>query len=127
MDVSNSDICGVHSSQKEVSHDLFVPPSRDAIVPPSCNPIVPSSCDPIVPPSCDPIVPPSCDPIVPPSREGISKKRLFEFFEIPERAFDHASNLCIGMQFESWDDANLVLLAYEKQIGFVWRIQDKYA
>uniref|UniRef100_U9TZU5 Uncharacterized protein n=1 Tax=Rhizophagus irregularis (strain DAOM 181602 / DAOM 197198 / MUCL 43194) TaxID=747089 RepID=U9TZU5_RHIID len=30
------------------------------------------------------------------------------------------------MQFENWNYANLVLLAYGQQIGFVWRIQDKY-
>ena len=30
------------------------------------------------------------------------------------------------MQFENWNHANLVLLAYEQQIGFVWQIQDRY-
>lgn len=30
------------------------------------------------------------------------------------------------MQFENWNHANLVLLAYGQQIRFVWRIQDKY-
>ncbi|PKK61345.1 hypothetical protein RhiirC2_791917 [Rhizophagus irregularis] len=30
------------------------------------------------------------------------------------------------LQFENWNHANLVLLAYGQQIGFVWRIQDKY-
>ncbi|PKY60070.1 hypothetical protein RhiirA4_483348, partial [Rhizophagus irregularis] len=46
--------------------------------------------------------------------------------ESSEDAFDQASKLSVGMQFENWNHANLVLLAYGQQIGFVWRIQDKY-
>ncbi|CAG8538139.1 3986_t:CDS:2, partial [Funneliformis caledonium] len=36
------------------------------------------------------------------------------------------SRLCVRMQFDHWNHANLVLLAYGQQTGFVWRIQDKY-
>src|SRR5439155_6550965 len=60
------------------------------------------------------------------SREGISKRRPLEQLTIPETAFEQASKLCVGMQFDNWNHANLVFLAYAKQTGFVWRIQDKY-
>ena len=60
------------------------------------------------------------------SRDGISKGRSLEKLTIPDLAFDQASRLSVGMQFENWNHANLVLLAYGKQTGFVWRIQDKY-
>ncbi|CAG8769752.1 1573_t:CDS:2, partial [Cetraspora pellucida] len=33
------------------------------------------------------------------------------------QAFEEASRLCVGMQFESWDYVNLVLLAYGQQKG----------
>ena len=61
-----------------------------------------------------------------PTRSGISKERLPKKLIIPDGIFDQASNLRVGMEFENWNHANLVLLAYGKQIGFVWRIQDKY-
>ncbi|CAG8751413.1 7519_t:CDS:2, partial [Rhizophagus irregularis] len=61
-----------------------------------------------------------------PPRVGISKGRSLEKLIIPDSAFDQASKLSVGMQFENWNHANLVLLAYGQQIGFVWRIQDKY-
>ncbi len=56
----------------------------------------------------------------------VRKGRLLEKLIIPDSAFDQASRLNVGMQFENWNHANLVLLAYGQQIGFVWRIQDKF-
>ncbi|CAG8621774.1 12632_t:CDS:2 [Funneliformis mosseae] len=60
------------------------------------------------------------------SRSGISKRSLLESLNIPDTAFEQASRLCVGMQFDHWNHANLVLLTYGQQTGFVWRIQDKY-
>ena len=49
-----------------------------------------------------------------PSRDGISKGRPLEKLIIHDGAFDQ---LNVGMQFENWNHANLVLLAYGKQTG----------
>ena len=56
----------------------------------------------------------------------ISKKRLPKKLIIPNGIFNQTFNLRIEMEFENQNHANLVLLAYEKQIGFVWKIQNKY-
>ncbi|CAG8614035.1 8406_t:CDS:2, partial [Funneliformis caledonium] len=57
---------------------------------------------------------------------GISKRSPLESLNIPDTVFEQASRLCVGMQFDHWNHANLVLLTYGQQTGFVWRIQDKY-
>lgn len=64
--------------------------------------------------------------ISPPSRSEISKRSPLETLNIPDTAFDQALKLCVGMQFDHWNHAYLVLLAYGQKVGFVWRIQDKY-
>ncbi|CAG8634757.1 19768_t:CDS:2, partial [Gigaspora rosea] len=60
------------------------------------------------------------------SRAGISKKRPQAALSIPESAFEEASRLDVGMQFENWEHLNLVLMAYGKQTGFIWQIENKY-
>ncbi|CAG8493050.1 17701_t:CDS:2 [Gigaspora rosea] len=64
-------------------------------------------------------------PVISINRNGISKWRPLEKLSIPDSAFEQASNLRVGLQFEHWDHANLVLLAYRQKEGFAWRIQDK--
>ncbi|CAG8812261.1 29196_t:CDS:2, partial [Racocetra persica] len=53
-------------------------------------------------------------------------KTLMFARSILKKAFEEASRLCVGMQFETWDHVDLVLLAYRQQQGFVWRIKNKY-
>ncbi|CAG8439774.1 13762_t:CDS:2 [Funneliformis caledonium] len=46
-----------------------------------------------------------------PSRDG-------KTLTIPDIAYEMASELCIGMQFDDWNHAYSVLLVYGHQIGF---------
>ena len=66
------------------------------------------------------------DSISPSFRNEISKRRPLETLNIPDTVFEQASKLHVGMKFDHWDHANLVLLAYGQKNGFVWRIQDKF-
>ncbi|KAF0516279.1 protein far1-related sequence 5-like [Gigaspora margarita] len=59
------------------------------------------------------------------SHAKITKRRSPKTLLIPDAAFEQASRLCVRMIFKYWDHAYLVLIAYEQQTGFVWRIQDK--
>ncbi|KAF0378174.1 hypothetical protein F8M41_012447 [Gigaspora margarita] len=52
-------------------------------------------------------------------RAEISKRRQLETLTIPDSAFEQATGLCIGMKFDHWDHAYLVLLAYGQKTGFV--------
>ncbi|CAG8532347.1 8079_t:CDS:2, partial [Gigaspora rosea] len=54
------------------------------------------------------------------------KRRPLNVQSITETAFEEASRLCIGMQFENWEHVNSVLLAYGQQKGFMWRIENSY-